>query len=133
MFCDVFGQRFRPRRGNSAAKLEKMISLRRAGLAIIAAAAVAACFAYFVTPLPVRCEADLRLLPTVRNVSGPDTTASTSFDQRPVTEEKAAAAYLEAAQAIPRRAPNARASASDDGLPITGRIPLPKGCPVARP
>src|SRR6476469_5022165 len=109
-----------------------MISLRRAGLAIIAAAAVAACFTYFVTSLPVRYESDLRLPTTKRNVSGPDTTASISFDQRLATEEKAAAAYLEAASTILRRAPDARASAKDDGLPITGRIPLPKKCPIAR-
>ena len=65
--------------------------------------------------------------------SGPDTTASISADTQPVENEKAAIAYLEAAQAILRRALTAQASASNDELPITGRIPLPKKRPIPRP
>jgi hypothetical protein len=134
-----------------------MISLRLAVPAILAAAGVAACLTYFVAPPPV--EADQRLPPTMPNVGGPGTTASTNFrrksklsslvplelplspmgslrsglDQRQIAEEKAAAAYLEAAEAILRRAPNARASASNDERPIMGRIPLPKMRPITRP
>ena len=108
-----------------------MISLRLAVPAILAAAGVAACLTYFVAPPPV--EADQRLPPTMPNVRGPGATASTSFDQRLIAEEKAAAAYLEAAEAILRRAPNARASASNDERPIMGRIPLPKRRPITRP
>src|SRR6187551_3275414 len=63
----------------------------------------------------------------------PDTTASISADTQPVENEKAAIAYLEAAQAILRRALTAQASASNDELPITGRIPLPKKRPIPRP
>jgi len=109
-----------------------MISLRHAGLALVAAAAVAACSTYFATSLPVRYESDPRLPATMRNESGVGTTASINFDQRLITEEEAASAYLEAAQAILRRTPNVQASAIDEGKPITGRIPLPKKRPIAR-
>ena len=40
--------------------------------------------------------------------------------------ELAAAAYQKAAEEILRRAPNTRASAVSDELPMTGRIPLPE-------
>ena len=106
-----------------------MVTLRFAVPAILAAAAAAGCFTYFVTPSPARVEADQQLPPTVPNLRDPDTTASTSIDQRPSADEKAAAAYLEAAEAIL----NARASAGGDEPPITGPIPLPKRRPIARP
>ena len=78
-------------------------------------------------PSPAWVEADQRLSPTVPNLRGPDTTASTSIDQRPSADEKAAAAYLEAAEAILRRAPNVRASAGGDEPPITGPSRCQKG------
>ena len=109
-----------------------MVTLRFAVPAILAAAAAAGCFTYFVTPSPARVEADPRL-PTVPNSSGPDTTASTSIDQRPSADEKAAAAFQEAAAAILRQAPNTPASAGADEPPITGPIPLPKRRPITRP
>ena len=110
-----------------------MVTLRFAVSAILAAAAAAGCFTYFVTPSPARVEADQRLPLTVPNLRGPDTTASTSIDQRPSADEKAAAAYWEAAEAILRRAPNARASAGAVEPPITGAIPMPRRRPVTRP
>ena len=110
-----------------------MVTLRFAVPAILAAAAAAGGFTYFVTPSPARVEADLRLPPTVPNLRGSDTTASTSIDQRLSADEKAAAAYWEAAEAILRRAPNTRASAGADEPPITGPIPLPKRRPITRP
>ena len=110
-----------------------MVTLRFAVPAILAAAAAAGCFTYFVTPSPAWVEADQRLSPTVPNLRGPDTTASTSIDRRPSADEKAAAAYLEAAEAILRRAPKARASADADEPPITGPIPSPKRRPITRP
>jgi hypothetical protein len=109
-----------------------MISLRLAVPAVLAAAAVAGCFTYLVTP-PARVEAGPRLPPTVPKLTGPDTRASTSIDQPPNAEEKAAEGYREAAEAILRRAPNARASAGADEPPITGPIPLPKRRPIRRP
>ena len=115
-----------------------MVTLRFAVPAILAAAAAAGCFTYFITPSPARVEADQRLPPAVLYSRGPDTTASIRVDQRPSADEpsadeKAAAAYLEAAEAILRRAPNVRASAGADEPPITGPIPLPKRRPVTRP
>src|SRR6478672_11871388 len=102
-----------------------MVTLRFAVPAILAAAAAAGCFTYFVTPSPARVESGQRLPPTVPNLRGPDTTASTSIDPRPSAHEKAAAAYLEATETILRRLPNARAFAGGDEPPITGPIPLP--------
>ena len=110
-----------------------MVTLRFAVPAILAAAAAAGCFTYFVTPSPARVEADQRLPPTVPNLRDPDTTASTSIDQRPSADEKAAAAFQEAAAAILRQAPYTRASAGADEPPITGPIPLPKRRPITRP
>jgi hypothetical protein len=111
----------------------KMISLRLAVPAVLAAATVAGCFTFFVTSASVQVEADQRLPPTVLRLSGPDATASTSIDLHPTAEEKAAAAYWEAAQAILRRAPNARASAGFDKSSVAGPIPLPKRRPITRP
>ena len=115
-----------------------MVTLRFAVPAMLAAAAAAGCFTYFVTPSPARVEADQRLPLTVPNLRGPDTTASIRVDQRPSADEpsadeKAAAAYQKAAEAILRRAPNVRASAGADEPPITGPIPLPKRRPITRP
>ena len=106
-----------------------MITLRLAIPAVLAAAAVAGCFTYFVTP-PTRVEADQRLPQTVPNLIGPDTMASTSTDRpTPTAEEKAAEAYREAAEAIL----SARASAGTDEPPMTGRIPLPRRRPDRAP
>jgi hypothetical protein len=110
-----------------------MVTLRFAVPAILAAAAAAGCFTYFITPSPARVEADQRLPPAVLYSRGPDTTASIRIDQRPSADEKAAAAYQKAAEAILRRAPNVRASAGGDEPPITGPIPLPKRRPITRP
>jgi hypothetical protein len=115
-----------------------MVTLRFAVSAILAAAAAAGCFTYFVTPSPAQVDADQRLPPTAPNLRGPDTTASIRVDQRPSADEpsadeKAAAAYQKAAEAILRRAPNVRASAGGDEPPITGPIPLPKRRPITRP
>jgi hypothetical protein len=110
-----------------------MVTLRFAVPAILAAAAAAGCFTFFITPSPARVEADQRLPPAVLYSRGPDTTASIRIDQRPSADEKAAAAYQKAAEAILRRAPNVRASAGGDEPPITGPIPLPKRRPITRP
>jgi hypothetical protein len=110
-----------------------MVTLRFAVSAILAAAAAAGCFTYFVTPSPARVEADQRLPPAVLYSRGPDTTASIRIDQRPSADEKAAAAYQKAAEAILRRAANAQATAGADESPITAPIPLPKRRPITRP
>jgi hypothetical protein len=109
-----------------------MISLRLAVPAVLAAAAVAGYFTYFVTP-PPPVEADQRLPPTVPDMTGPDTGSPTNIDQRPSAEQQAAAAFQRAAAAILRRAQYAQASAGTDEPPITGHIPLPKRRPTPRP
>jgi hypothetical protein len=100
-----------------------MVALRFAVPAILAAAAAAGCFIYFVTPPSARVEADQRLPPAVLYSRGPSTTASTGIDQRLSADEKAAAAYEKAAAAILRRAANARRARR----PQSWAIPLPKG------
>ena len=110
-----------------------MINLRLAVPAILAAAALAACFTYFVTP-PAPVEADQRSMPTVPNLTDrPDTGASIDIDQRPSAEGKSAAAYRQAAEAILKRASNARADVRAEEPPITERIPLPKRRPDHAP
>jgi hypothetical protein len=108
-----------------------MVTLRFAVPAILAAAAVAGCFSYFVAP-PAPVEADLRLPPAVLYSTGPSARASTRIDQPPNADELAAAAFQKAAEAILRRAPNTRASAGRNELPITGPIPLPRRRPIER-
>ena len=107
---------------------QEMIPLRLIVPAVLVASAAAGCITYFVTPL-AQVETDERLPPTLPNVIGPTTGASTSIDQRTSEEEKAAAAFQQAAEAILRRAPNTRAS---DEPPITGHIPLPRRRPIPR-
>lgn len=110
-----------------------MISARLAVLAVLTAASVAGVLTYLVGQPTATIEVNQRLTPFNPTVNGPDTTASISADPYRDGEEKAAIAYLKAAQEILRRAPSAQASASNDELPIKGRIPLPKKRPIVRP
>jgi hypothetical protein len=100
-----------------------MTSLRLVGSAVLLAAALAACFTYFVNPPPppTRDEADQRLPPSL---------PPTHIDRRPSAQEQAASAFELAAAAIIGRAAFAEASANQ--LPITGHIPLPKRRPLPR-
>jgi hypothetical protein len=109
-----------------------MTSPRFAVPAVLVAAAVAACFTYFVTP-PPPIEADQRLPPTAPDMTGPNPGTPTNIDQRPSAEEQAAVAFQQAAAAILRQTPDAQASAGTNELPITGHIPLPKRRPIPRP
>ena len=115
-----------------------MVTLRFAVPAILATAAAAGCFSYFVSViLLARLESgarslDVRLPPAVLDSSSRSTRASTQIDQSPNEDELAAAAFQKAAEEILRRAPNTRASAFADERPMTRRIPLPKKRPIAR-
>ena len=115
-----------------------MVTLRFAIPAILATAAAAGCFSYFIiVSLPARFEADARLLdvrlpPAVLYSLSPSARALTQIDEPPNADELAAEAYQKAAEAILRRAPNTRASAGSDERPIAGPIPLPKKRPIAR-
>jgi hypothetical protein len=107
-----------------------MITLRLAIPAVLAAAAVAGCITYFVTPAPLeQVKADQPLPPT--NVtSRPDSGIARNI-QRATTEDRIDA-FERAAEAILKRAQNATASAADAPL-IIGRIPLPKPRPILPP
>jgi hypothetical protein len=110
-----------------------MISLRLAVSAVLVAAILAGCFAYFVTPPPLpRVELNQRLPPAVPDLRGSDRAGPTNIDQRRRADERAAA-FHKAAAAILRRAQYAQASAGTDDSSITGHIPLPKRRPVPRP
>ena len=104
--------------------------------AIATSAALAGCFTYLVQPKIAHLEVDQ--LPHLSKLtsggpSGPATPAPKLADKHPVENEQAAIAYLEAAQAILRRAPTVQATASADEIPITGRVPLPRRRPIPRP
>jgi hypothetical protein len=114
-----------------------MVPLRFAVSAILATAAGAGCFSYFViVSLPARFETNARLLevrlpPAVLDSSSPSARAATQIDLPPNEDELATAAFQKAAEEILRRVPNTRASAITE-LPMTGRIPLPKNRPIPR-
>ena len=115
-----------------------MVTLRFAVPAVIIAAAVAVCLSYFVImTLPARFETDARLLNVrlpvgVFDAPSPSASESTEVDQPSNEDDLAAAAYQKAAEEILRRAPNTRASAFTNELPMTGQIPLPRKRPIAR-
>ncbi len=107
-----------------------MISLRLAVPAILAAAAAAGCFTYFVTQ-PAQVAADQRSPPPVSNVTGPPDSGTPTNISHPSPEDHITA-FERAAEAILKRAQSAGASAGTEP-PITGRIPLPKRRPITRP
>ena len=109
-----------------------MTSLRLAVPAVLVAAAVAACFTYFVTP-PPPVEADQQLPPTAPDMTRSNMGTPTNIDQRTSAEKQAAVAFQRAAAAILRRLPDAQASAGTNQLPMIGHIPLPKKRPIPRP
>lgn len=101
--------------------------------AVLAAATVAACITYIVHP-PIARENDARQSHLgMLTISDPETTASVGASRHPTPNDKAAVAYLEAAQAILRQMPIAQATANADQLPMKGRIPLPRKRPIPRP
>ena len=99
--------------------------------AVLVAAAVAGCITYFVSPdMPQRVTANQRLPPAVPSATGRSASEVATNVQHPSTEDDVNA-YQRAAQAILKRAQNAKASA-DEPL-FTGRIPLPRKRPIPRP
>jgi hypothetical protein len=112
-----------------------MINLRLAVLAILAAAAMAAGFTYFVNP-SARVEVQPPLRPTMPpSTARPDARAGASpgVDQHQSKEGKTATAYQQAAEAILRRAENALADVGTDPSHIVGPVPLPRKRPLPRP
>jgi hypothetical protein len=113
-------------------KRTKKWSVRPCFSTLVTAGALAGCFAYLLSPpIPLVAVDQQRHLGKL-TLRAPYPTAVKGPDWQPIENEKAATAYLEAAQAILRRAPTAQASASADEIPITGRIPLPRKRPIPR-
>ena len=116
---------------------EEMTSLRLAVPTVVVAAAVAGCITYFVAPAPPPpIEAGQRLPPTVPNVTGHPASGISTNIQRPSTEDHIDA-FQRAAEAILKRAQNAKASADEpifagSILPPKSRIPLPRKRPIPR-
>ena len=109
-----------------------MISWRLAVPAVLVAAIVAGCITYFVVPAPPQqVESDLRL-PSAPKLTGRPNSATSTNIQHPSTEEHIDA-FQRAAEAILRRAQNAKASAGTDEPLVTGPVPLPKRRPIIRP
>jgi hypothetical protein len=99
--------------------------LRLAVPAVVAAAALAGCYAYFVAP-PLRVEAEEQPTPTA-----PD--AINAAAAAPVIGKRRTAEDFErAAEAILKRLPDVQASVLADGPPIIGHVPLPKRRPIPR-
>jgi hypothetical protein len=100
--------------------------------AILTATALAGCLAYLLSPSIPSVAVDQPPHLGKLILGAPDAISLRGPDWQPVENDKAATAYLEAAQAILRRAPTAQASARADEIPITGRIPLPRKRPIPR-
>ena len=103
-----------------------MSILRLAVPAVVAAAALAGCITYFVTP-PPPVEADAQPAPTA-----PHVTSSTAATSAIVGRYRNAEDFERAARAILKRLPDAQASVPTDELPIIGHVPLPKRRPIPR-
>ena len=102
-----------------------MISLRFAVPAVLVAAALAGCFTYFVPPRPPVAP------PPQLPEKMPELRMRIPASIDPPKAQEAADDFLQAAQAILKREPNAQASA--DKPIVTGHIPLPKKRPIPRP
>jgi hypothetical protein len=110
-----------------------MVGLRFAIPAILIAAVVAACITYIAFPSPSEgIDVDRRSQPTTPRVLARPVPDSTIDIQRQTTEEQVTA-FQRAADAILKRAQNAKASAGDDEPFITKPVPLPTRRPIIRP
>jgi hypothetical protein len=108
-----------------------MIRLRFAALAILVAAAFAACFTYLVMP-SARVDTDRRPPVTVPSLTVRTEPLAPDIGQHLAAEQQAAAAFERAAKTILNNLPEAMAYAGADESPITGHIPLPKRRPIPR-
>jgi hypothetical protein len=101
-----------------------MISLRVAVPAVLVAAVLAGCFTYFVPPRPPVAP------PPQLPEKMPELRMGIPANVDPPKTEERADDFLQAAQAILKKEPNALAFA--DKPPITGHIPLPRKRPIPR-
>jgi hypothetical protein len=116
-----------------------MVSLRLAIPAVLIAAVVAACITFIIAipAPPERIEVDRRSLPTAPRVLARPFTDTTVDIQRHTAEDQTTedqvTAFQRAADAILKRAQNAKASAGSDEPSITKPVPLPRKRPIMRP
>ena len=118
----------RPSEEPSWAEDQEMTIWRLVIPGLLAAAVVAGCFTYLVTPQRAVKETAQGVPLTVLKTPGDDAAGTRSIDA--AVDEKAAAAYWDAAQAILRRAPDVRASVDEPSAKEA--IPLPKRRPIPR-
>jgi hypothetical protein len=109
-----------------------MVSLRLAVPMVIVAAVVAAGLTYLVAP-PSPVEADRRAPPAASSSRVEEAVVPMRMGRLANDEEKAVAAFQQAADAILKRAANLQASAATNERPISGKIPLPRKRPIPRP
>ena len=102
-----------------------MISLRFAVPAALVVAVLAVCFTYFVLPRPPVAP------PPQLPEKMPELHMGIPASVDPPKAQETADDFLQAAQAILKKEPDARASA-DKPTVITGHIPLPKKRPIPR-
>src|SRR5438132_13063240 len=98
----------------------KMVSLRLAVPVVLAAAVVAAGLTYLVAP-PSPVDADRRAPPTVSSSSVEEAVVPMRMGRLANDEEKAVAAFQQAADAILKRAANLQASAATAARPTSGK------------
>jgi hypothetical protein len=109
-----------------------MVGLRFAIPAVLFAAVVAAFITYIAIPSPPdRIEVSRPLQPATPKVTTRPVT-DVPIDTQHQTPEDQVTAFQRAADAILKRAQNAKASAGINE-PITGPIPLPRRRPIVRP
>ena len=109
-----------------------MVTLRFAIAAILITLVVGGCLTFLVSPL-ARLLTDNTVLPGLPSLRVIDTRIIARSEHALRAEEKAAVAYEKAADAILKRAPNARASVVANEQPIRPPIPLPKRRPIVPP
>jgi hypothetical protein len=110
-----------------------MVGLRLAIPAVLIASVVAACITYFAIPSPpIRIEVDRGLQSNAPAVTTRPVEDVPTDTQGQATEEHIAA-FQRAADAILKRAQNAKASAGADEPSFTRPVPLPKRRPILRP
>ena len=109
-----------------------MLSIVAFGAALAIGVSGAA-FAQTAAPAPQDFDKPALLNTNSLAVKKSSTRSSQGIDPLADDEDEAVAAFQRAADAILRRAPNTLASAATHELPISGKVPLPKKRPIARP
>jgi hypothetical protein len=108
-----------------------MTSVGVALSSVLAAAIAAGCVVYLLRP-SLQVETHHRPQSHAPAAIIQDTKAAVDTDRPKHDEAKAIEAFQKAADAILSRAPEMRASVANTGLPLGGKIPLPRRRPIPR-